>query len=99
MLDILDDAVHLALHVVNTHEGIETTQDLVGRLLYEDVARDILGFHLTGMAVLQTTLVDVVGLLHRLVSIAEGDLTVLDQIAEIAEELLLRLTLDSESET
>ena len=50
------------------------------------------------MAVLQTTLVDVVGLLHRLVGIAEGYLTVLDHITKIAEELLLGLALDSKSE-
>ena len=97
LLDILDDAKHLALHVVDTHECIKTTQDLVGCLLNEDVARDILGLYLTSMAVLQTTLVDIVGLLHRLVGIAEGDLTVLHQIAEIAEELLLGLALAGQS--
>ena len=50
------------------------------------------------MAVLQTALVDVVGLLHSLVGIAEGDLTVLDHVAEIAEEFRCCLALHGQTE-
>ena len=39
LFDILHDAVHLVLHVVDTDESVETAQDLVRRLLHEDYRR------------------------------------------------------------
>ena len=51
------------------------------------------------MAVLQTALIDAVGLLRGLIGVAEGEFAVLHEIAEIAEQFPVGLTLHGETAT